>query len=335
VNDTKDRRKKLIGTYGPSGNEEDIRRVIEEEIRDYVDQIDTDVMGNLIALKKGNGQGRKVMLSAHMDQIGLIVTHIDDNGFLRFSNVGGISVLNTINGKVIFKNGTIGTVSYENEIENIKDIKLNRMYIDIGANSCEEAAEKVSIGDVAVYYSPLAESNGRYIGGAMDNRSGCALLIETIKELKDCKNDAYFVFSVQEEVGLRGAKTSAYSINPDVGIAVDVTSTGDTPKARTMAVKLGAGPAIKVKDGSVICHPKVKDLMIDRAEDIDIPYQIEVLEWGGTDAGAIHLTREGIPSGAVSIPCRYVHSANEMVDEKDLENGVKLLVKILENEIEL
>lgn len=331
----KDLLKKLIETYGPSGNEEDIRRVIEEEIRDYVDQIDTDVMGNLIALKKGNGQGRKVMLSAHMDQIGLIVTHIDDNGFLRFSNVGGISVLNTINGKVIFKNGTIGTVSYENEIENIKDIKLNRMYIDIGANSCEEAAEKVSIGDVAVYYSPLAESNGRYIGGAMDNRSGCALLIETIKELKDCKNDAYFVFSVQEEVGLRGAKTSAYSINPDVGIAVDVTSTGDTPKARTMAVKLGAGPAIKVKDGSVICHPKVKDLMIDRAEDIDIPYQIEVLEWGGTDAGAIHLTREGIPSGAVSIPCRYVHSANEMVDEKDLENGVKLLVKILENEIEL
>lgn len=331
----KDLLKKLIETYGPSGNEEDIRRVIEEEIRDYVDQIDTDVMGNLIALKKGNGQGRKVMLSAHMDQIGLIVTHIDDNGFLRFSNVGGISVLNTINGKVIFKNGTIGTVSYENEIENIKDIKLNRMYIDIGANSCEEAAEKVSIGDVAVYYSPLAESNGRYIGGAMDNRSGCALLIETIKELKDCKNDAYFVFSVQEEVGLRGAKTSAYSINPDVGIAVDVTSTGDTPKARTMAVKLGAGPAIKVKDGSVICHPKVKDLMIDRAEDIDIPYQMEVLEWGGTDAGAIHLTREGIPSGAVSIPCRYVHSANEMVDEKDLENGVKLLVKILENEIEL
>ncbi len=331
----KDLLKKLIETYGPSGNEEDIRRVIEEEIRDYVDQIDTDVMGNLIALKKGNGQGRKVMLSAHMDQIGLIVTHIDDNGFLRFSNVGGISVLNTINGKVIFKNGTIGTVSYENEIENIKDIKLNRMYIDIGANSCEEAAEKVSIGDVAVYYSPLAESNGRYIGGAMDNRSGCALLIETIKELKDCKNDAYFVFSVQEEVGLRGAKTSAYSINPDVGIAVDVTSTGDTPKARTMAVKLGAGPAIKVKDGSVICHPKVKDLMIDRAEDIDIPYQMEVLEWGGTDAGAIHLTRQGIPSGAVSIPCRYVHSANEMVDEKDLENGVKLLVKILENEIEL
>ena len=331
----KDLLKKLTETYGPSGNEEKIRRVIEEEMHEYVDEIDIDVMGNLIAYKKGNGQGKKVMLSAHMDQIGLIVTHIDDNGFLRFSNVGGISVLNTINGRVIFKNGIMGTVSYEEEIENIKDIKLNRMYIDIGASDREEATEKVSIGDVAVYYSPLAESNGRYIGGAMDNRAGCALLIKTIKELKDCKNDAYFVFTVQEEVGLRGAKTSAYAINPDVGIAVDVTSTGDTPKARTMAVKLGAGPAIKVKDGSVICHPKVKDLMIDRAEDIDIPYQIEVLEWGGTDAGAIHLTREGIPSGAVSIPCRYVHSANEMVDEKDLENGVKLLVKILENEIEL
>lgn len=326
---------KLTGTYGPSGNEEEISKVIEDEIRDYVDEIKKDVMGNLIAFKKGNGQGKRVMLSAHMDQIGLMVTHIDDNGFLRFSNVGGISVLNTINSKVIFKNGTIGNVSYESEIDNIKDIKLNRMYIDIGAKSSEEASNKVSIGDVAVYYSPLSDSNGRYIGGAMDDRAGCALLIQTIKELEDCKNDVYFVFSVQEEVGLRGAKTSAYSINPDVGIAVDVTSTGDTPKARTMAVKLGAGPAIKVKDGSVICHPKVKGLMIDRAEELGIPYQLEVLEWGGTDAGAIHLTREGVPSGAVSVPCRYIHSANEMVDGADLENGVKLLVAILEQEIEL
>lgn len=169
----------------------------------------------------------------------------------------------------------------------------------------------------------------------MDNRAGCALLIQTIKELEDCQNDAYFVFSVQEEVGLRGAKTSAYAINPDVGIAVDVTSTGDTPKARTMAVELGKGPAIKVKDASVICHPKVKDLMIDRAEDKGIPYQLEVLEWGGTDAGIIHLTREGVPSGAVSVPCRYIHSANEMVDAEDLEDGVKLLVAILEQEIEI
>jgi len=209
------------------------------------------------------------------------------------------------------------------------------MYIDIGATSYEEASKQVSIGDMAVYYSPLSDSNGRYIGGAMDNRAGCALLIQTIKELKDCQNDAYFVFSVQEEVGLRGAKTSAYAINPDIGIAVDVTSTGDTPKARTMAVELGKGPGIKVKDGSVICHPKVKDMMIERAEDKDIPYQLEVLEWGGTDAGAIHLTREGVPSGAVSVPCRYIHSANEMVDRDDLENGVKLLVAILEKEIEL
>lgn len=326
---------KLIAAYGPSGNEENISKVIEDEIEGYVDEITTDVMGNLIAVKRGNGKGKKVMLSAHMDQIGLMVTHIDDKGFLRFSNVGGISVLNTINNKVIFENGVVGTVSYESEIDDIKEIKLDRMYIDIGATNKEEASKQVSIGDVAVYYSPLSDSNGRYIGGAMDNRAGCALLIQTIKELEDCQNDAYFVFSVQEEVGLRGAKTSAYAINPDVGIAVDVTSTGDTPKARTMAVELGKGPAIKVKDASVICHPKVKDLMIDRAEDKGIPYQLEVLEWGGTDAGIIHLTREGVPSGAVSVPCRYIHSANEMVDAKDLEDGVKLLVAILEQEIEI
>lgn len=326
---------KLIETFGPSGSEEPISKVIRDEIEGYVDEITTDVMGNLIAVKKGSGHGKRVMLSAHMDQIGLMVTHIDDKGFVRFSNIGGISVMNTINNRVVFENGVIGTVSYESKIDDIKDIKLDKMYIDIGATNYEEASEQVSIGDVAVYYSPLSESNGRYIGGAMDNRVSCALLIQTIKELKECKNDAYFVFTSQEEIGLRGAKTSTYAIDPDVGIAVDVTATGDTPGARTMAVELGKGPAIKIKDASVICHPKVKNMMIDRAKEKDIPYQLEVLEWGGTDAGAMHLTREGVPSGAVSVPCRYIHSANEMVDGKDLENGVKLLVAILEHEIKL
>ena len=326
---------KLIETYGPAGVEDSISDVIREEIEDYVDEIKTDTMGNLIAVKRGDEGGKRVMLSAHMDQIGLMVTYIDENGFLRFSNIGGINVLNTINNKVIFQNGTIGTVSYESEITDIKEIKLDRMYIDIGATSLEEASEKISIGDVAVYYSPLKESGGRYIGGAMDNRASCALLIQAIKDLKDCKHDAYFVFSAQEEVGLRGARTSAYAIDPDIGIAVDVTATGDTPKARTMAVKLGEGPTVKIKDASVICHPKVKDMLIDTAKRENIPYQLEVLEWGGTDTGAIHLTKEGVPSGAVSIPCRYIHSANEMVDDKDIKYGAKLIVAVLENQIEL
>jgi endoglucanase len=323
---------KLVLCYGPAGNEEVIRECIKEEIKDFVDEVKVDVLGNLIAIKRGGG--KKVMLAAHMDQIGFMVTHIDDNGFIRFSRVGGIFVQNSINCKVVFKDGLVGVVSYESEIEDIKDVKLDKMYIDIGTKSREESEKLVKIGDVAVYANGFAESNGRYIAQAMDDRAGCALLIETAKRLKSSPHEVYFVFTVQEELGVRGAKTSAYALDPHIGIAVDVTLTGDTPKSKLMAVKMGAGPAIKVKDVLVMAHPKVKELMITRAREAGVPYQMEILEAGGTDAGAIHLTRKGIPSGVLSIPTRYVHSDCEMVDASDMENGVKLLVKILEEEIE-
>lgn len=323
----------LTGAYGPSGSEEDIREVIKKEVRDHVDEVYTDALGNLIAVKKG--KGRKVMLAAHMDQIGLIITGIDDNGFLRFSNVGGVSPLNVIHRKVRFQNGVTGVVSYETELEDIKNLKLSKMYIDIGAKTKDEAKAYVNIGDVAVYDAPLAVCGDRVTGCAMDDRAGCAVLVETLKRVRNTDHELYFVFTVQEEVGLRGARTSAYSIMPDIGIAVDVTLTGDTPKSRPMAIKLGEGPAIKVKDASVIAHPKVKELMIQRAGEAGIPYQLEVLEAGGTDSGAIHLTGSGVPSGVISIPCRYVHSAQEMVDLKDMTQAVELLLTILEKEIEI
>lgn len=325
--------KKLTEAYGPSGNEEIIRDVIRQEIEGFVDEVRVDTLGNLIAVRRGSG--KKVMLAAHMDQIGFMVTHIDDKGFLRFTRVGGVSIRDSIRRRVIFKNGITGVVSYEEEIEDIKDIKFEKMYIDIGASSREQAESMVSIGDVAVYHSAFSENCGRYIGKAMDDRAGCALLIETAKRLKASPHEIYFVFTVQEELGVRGAKTAAYALNPDVGIAVDVTLTGDTPKSRPMAVKLGGGPAIKVKDVLVLAHPKVRNLMVKRAREAGIPYQMEILEAGGTDAGAIHLTREGIPSGVLSIPCRHVHSDSEMVDANDLENGVKLMTHILEGEIEI
>jgi len=325
---------RLTGIYGPSGKEKAVRQAIKQEIKDYVDEIIEDVMGNLIAVKKSsNPNPKKIMLAAHMDQIGLIVTNIDENGFLRFSNVGGVSPFNMLHRKVIFQNGITGAVSYETGLEDMKKLKLDKMYIDIGVSSREEARQLVQIGDMAVYHAPMAQSADRYFGCAMDDRAGCAVLVEVIKSVKDSPNELIFVFTVQEEVGLRGAKTSAYSVNPDIGISVDVTLTGDTPNSRPMAVKLGAGPAIKVKDASLICHPKVKDLMIQRAEEAGIPYQLEILEYGGTDSGAIHLSREGVPSGVISIPCRYVHSAHEMVDKNDLDNAVKLLTRILQNEM--
>lgn len=324
--------KKLTNTYSPSGNECKIRELIKNEIKPYVDEIKIDTLGNLIARKKGNGH--KIMVAAHMDQIGLMVIDIDDNGFLRFARVGGISPYIALGQKVIFENGTIGII-FKEYIENMKDLKLENMYIDIGAKSREEAEKLVSIGDICVYHSDIVENENRIISKCLDDRIGCYVLIETIKLINSDKNDLYFVFTAQEEVGLRGAKTSAYGINPDIGISIDVTGTGDTPKAKRFAISLDKGTAIKVMDRSVITHPKVKKLMIETAKENNIPYQMEVLEAGGTDSGAIHLTRSGVPSGVISIPTRYVHTSHEMASKTDINNSIKLLYNILNNKIDI
>jgi len=324
--------KKLLECYGPSGNEEKIRDLIREEIQDYVTEIRTDAMGNLIAIKKGSG--KKVMIASHMDEIGVIVTGIDEKGFLRFSNVGGVSPHVSLGQRVLFQDGTIGVIGME-DLENMKDLKLNKMYIDIGAETKEEAAKKVQIGDMACFYQPMALLEKNIVSKALDDRIGCFIAIEALKRIQSSPNELYFVFTVQEELGIRGAKTAAYGLDPDLGIAIDVTSTGDTPKAKPMAVELEKGPAVKVMDKSILCHPMVKKIMIDTANENQIPYQLEVLEFGGTDSGAIHLTRSGVPSGVLSIPCRYIHTPSEMVSEKDVENAILLLTKILEKPISI
>lgn len=321
----------LVETWGPSGNEEIIRETISGLVKDYVDELRTDALGNLIAVKKGKG-GKKIMVAAHMDEIGVMVTHIDENGFLRFTNVGGVNPFVLLGERVVFKNGTVGVFGME-KLDDMKDLKLPKMYLDIGCSSKEEAAQKVSIGDVAVFKREMQDLGDRLVAKAMDDRIGCAVLIEALKQLQETDNEVYGVFTVQEEVGLRGAKVSAFALEPDLGIALDVTSTGDTPKAHTMDVALGKGPTVKVKDMSIVCHPAVKKLMADVAEKNYIPYQYEVLEFGGTDSGAIHLTRSGVPSGVISIPTRNLHSPSEVVDYNDVQNAVKLLVKILEQKI--
>ncbi len=320
---------KLLMTFGPSGNEDRIREVIKEEIKDYVDEIKVDALGNLIGIKKGNG--KKIMVASHMDEIGVMINSIDEKGFLRFTNIGGVSPFTSLFQRVMFADGTIGTLGME-KLDEIKDLKLNKMFIDIGASSKEEAMEKVNVGDVACFYAPFVQKDDYIISKALDDRIGCFVSIEALKALKNSPNEVYFVFTVQEEVGLRGARTAAYGINPDIGIAVDVTGTGDTPKAATMDVSLGKGAAIKVKDMSVIAHPAVKNLMTDVAKENNIPFQYEILDMGGTDSGAIHLTRSGVPSGVISVPCRYVHSPSEMVSVHDVDNAIKLLTKILEKE---
>lgn len=331
VNFNGDLLRRLVNAFGPSGDERQIAEVIKNEIENYVDEIEYDSLGNLIARKKGNG--KKIMLAAHMDQIGLLITDIDDKGFLRFTNIGGVSPYISLGQRVIFKNGVVGAIHME-PTDDYSKLKLENMYIDIGVKSKEDAEKLVSIGDSCVFKSQYYENEDYVISGYMDDRIGCYILIEAIKSLKDNINDLYFVFTSQEEVGLRGAKTSAYKINPDFGVALDVTGSGDTPKAKRFAVGLGKGAAIKVKDQSIIVSPKVKEFMIKAAKDNNIPYQLEVLESGGTDSGAIHLTKEGIPSGVISVPTRYVHSPNETVSKSDVNNCINLLLKIVNSEVD-
>lgn len=326
--------KKLLAAYGATGREENVANVIAEMIKPYVDEMRIDALGNLVAVR--HGEGKKLMFAAHMDHIGFVVTDIDENGFLRVFNVGGINKLNSINRHVVFANGVHGVISNENEnvMDNIRDV--TKMFIDIGAKNREEAAAKVKLGDVAVYAPDFFDLGDDMMAGpAMDNRVGCAVLVGMLMNVKERNNELIAVFTTQEEVGLRGATAAAYSVNPDIGIAMDVTIAGDTPKGAKIEVACGKGPCVKILDNSVICSPKVVAAMEDAAIRAQLPYQLEVLTGGGTDAGAIQKNRGGVPCGVLSIACRYVHSACEVISISDAENGAKLLAEMLNNPINL
>jgi putative aminopeptidase FrvX len=324
--------KQLTETWGPSGREDAIRKLILAEIEDHVDSTTISPLGSLHAIVNPGGD-LKVMLAAHIDEIGIIVSHIDQNGFARFHLIGGAD-LNTFPGhRVRFEDGTLAVIGVEKRLKRTKPFRLEETYLDFGVRSAQECPVKV--GDLGTFDRSFVALGDRLIAKSLDDRIGVAILIETIRKLKHTPHEIQFVFTVQEEVGRRGAGPSAYGLDPDLAIAVDVTRTGDTPRGPKMAVELGSGPAIKVRDRHMISDPRIVDLMVKRAEDVGIPFQFEVLESGSTDASIIQLTRAGVPAGCLSIPCRYVHTPSEMVDKHDVENAVHLLIELLSNPIKL
>ena len=316
--------KKLMLTSGVSGREDKIREVIKKEIEPYADEIITDNMGNLIARKKGNG--KRIMLCAHMDEIGFFVTSIDDKGFIRVAPIGGINFLSSAFSEVVSENGVHGVLvpSSKGEVPKAEDT-----YIDIGAKDKKSAEKKVQIGDYFTLEPHLRRLLGnRYIGRPFDDRIGCAILIEAMKAIKRPSNDLYFVFSVQEEVGARGSKPSAYNISPDIGIALDVTATGDKPGSAPMEVSLGNGCAIKIKDSGVICSSDIVGKMRQIAKDGKIKYQDEVLLHGGTDASSMQIAGRGARVGVISIPSAFIHSNVEMIDMGDVKEALKLTIAL-------
>ena len=330
--------RKLTECYGPSGHEGAVRELIMAELKeagilsDKKTELHVDALGNLLVRRPGSG-GTRVMLAAHMDEIGVVVTHVDQRGFLRFGAIGGVRPLPLLGGRVRFSDGTIGVIGLEKLEDASRIPSLEKFYIDVGAADREGC--KVKVGDVGCFLRGYEELGDRIVAKAMDDRIGCAVLIQVMRELKKSPHDISFVFTVQEEVGLRGAVTSGYGAEPDVALAVDVTYTGDTPESAPMAVGLGGGPAIKIKDGGMLTHVGVKEWLLATARAAGIPFQREVLLAGTTDASAIQTTRSGVPAGCVSIPTRYVHMPSEMVDYRDVQGAVKLLEAALSEPIDI
>lgn len=326
--------KKLTQTFGVSGREGEINKVISEMVADYADEIKTDGIDNLIVFKSGNGENKKkIMISAHKDEIGFMVMAIDDNGYLTVRGVGGIDVMASYSNKIIFKNGTIGILGLKKGPGDSKQ-EVTDMYVDIGATSKKDAEKLVKVGDVACYCGDLVKlKNGRVASKAIDDRIGCYIAIQSLMLLKDQYNDMYFVFSSQEELGLRGATVAARGIKPDIGIAVDITGSYDVPGSSSGNMKIGEGAAIKVMDRSVICDETIVDTMVGICNENKIKFQMDILPSGGTDAGAMNISNDGVRTGGISIPSRNGHSPVCVVDMKDVKACVDLLARFADKEI--
>ncbi|HPF19020.1 MAG: M42 family metallopeptidase [Bacillota bacterium] len=319
----------LNACHAPSGEEKEIRDCIQRMTLDRVDETHVDALGNLILHKKGTGP--KLLFAAHMDSIGLMVTHIEKEGFLRFGCIGGLPAENILYTPVRFLSGIRGTIVPDQAADRSK-LTLDDLYVDIGAKDEQEAAEQVRIGDTAVYDTPLNLLGSRLLSPYLDNRISCLALLKAMESIDKSPNDLYFVFTVQEEPGLRGAKPAAFAIDPDYAVVCDVTPAGDQPGSKHYgSSRLGGGAAIKVMDTSVICHPEMVDRLKALAEKNGITAQNDVIVKGGTDAGPLHISRSGVLTGGVSVPCRYIHTPQEMADLRDVESCAALLSAFAES----
>ncbi|MEI4769320.1 M42 family metallopeptidase [Psychrobacillus sp. FJAT-51614] len=337
--------KELTDAKAIPGNEREAREVMEKYIAPHADKIEYDNLGSLIAEKVGDANGPKIIVAGHLDEVGFMISKIDDKGFLSFQTVGGwwsqvmlaqrVTIVtrkgDTITGVIGSKPPHILTPDARKKAVDVKD-----MFIDIGASSKEEAMEwGVLPGDMVVPHFEFTVMNNEklLLAKAWDNRIGCAIAIDVLKGLKNEKhpNIVYGVGNVQEEIGLRGAKTSTVKVKPDIGFAVDVGIAGDTPgiSAKESTSKMGAGPQIILFDASMVSHKGLRDLVIDTAEENNIPYQFEMIPGGGTDAGSMHISLNGVPSLSIGIATRYIHSHAGILHRDDYEYTVKLLIEVI------
>ena len=307
-----------------------------------VDETSVDVMGNLIGLKKGSGSGPTVMIAAHMDEIGFVVKFIDAKGFLRLQTVGGFDPRQLFSQRVLVhtREGEVlrGVLAYSTKPTHMATAEeknrapdIGNFFVDLGS-SAESVKERVSVGDMVSMDRELEPCGDGFMAKALDNRVGVFVMLEVLRQLGTHEGDIYAVATTQEEVGLRGATTSAFALAPDIGIALDTTLANDFPGMpdQDAVTRLGEGVGIKIMDSSLICHPRLVDHFRAIAEREKIPHQMEILPRGGTDGGALQRSRGGSVSITLSVPTRYIHTVNEMVNRTDVESTVALLTKYLE-----
>ena len=327
---------KLSKACGVAGREEEVTNLMMELLTPHVDQVKLDRMENVVAFKKGKRASPKVMLAAHIDEVGLMVKTINKDGFIQFAKMGGIDDrillsqrVNVLTEKSVLP-GMIGAKPphVQKEEERKKIVNYDDMFIDIGAENRDEAkAMGVKVGDPIVFEADYVSlGKNTVMGKAFDDRAGCAVMIEVMKMLNEIDCTVFAVGTIQEEVGLRGAATATFGVDPDIGLALDVTIAGDVPGMREFdtSVKMGKGPALTVSDSGLITHRKVLRWLVDTASQNNINYQLETGLMGTTDAARMAITREGVPSGTISIPARYIHNPTGLVNLKDLENCAKL-----------
>jgi putative aminopeptidase FrvX len=316
-------------TGAPSGAEGLLAQQLQKEIEPYVDEVFTDVLGNLIARKKGTKpQSGTLMLAASMDERGVMAIHAEENGFLRIVPIGTWEPAQLVGHRVRFANGTRGIVGAENTAGN-GELTFSDLFVDIGASDGEEALKQVPLGETATVEHLSAERIGDRIIGHLESRVGCFVAVEIIKRLDRLESDLSIVFSVQKQVGSRGIKTAAFRVDPDFALLIGTAATGDTPGAERSDVRLGGGPALKILDGSIIVPADVRRRIQTCASLLGIPVQAEILPKHKSDAGAIQLARGGIPTAALSVPLRYPQSFTQVVSLVDLENTIQLGTEVL------
>ena len=319
---------RLTQLWGVSGYENDVRALVKEEAASYADEIIEDAIGNVIVLKRGRGgaDAKKIMFAAHTDEIGFMVKTIEDDGRLRVCNMGWNWTSAAYNEKVIFRNGLTGVIGCVGAVEEAGN-KAGKLFIDIGATSKEDAEKHVRLGDVCCYIGPYRHLvNDRIVSKALDNREGCYQLLEALKE-NDGRgpNDIYYCFCVQEELGCRGSKTAAARIHPDIGVAVDITPAHDYPCDLEGSNTVGGGAAVKICDPSVVCDENVIAVMEECCKENGIPYQLDVIDQGGTDASSMNLSGTGVRVGGISVATRYAHTSSSVCSLKDIEAGIDLI----------